>query len=105
MFLDNEVLEICKKAKLDTPEDVQGFYAEVCNKFDDYRRNNMNAFMTGKEIKSVINKTFNLWNSTVRMCLKSGDHKLIIIGEMLQKYSFKDVFLKDKEMKRIYDIL
>jgi len=105
MFLDDEVLEMCKKARLDTPEDIQKFYSDVCTKFDNYRRNNMHAFMTSKEIKRVINKTFNLWDSTVRMCLKSGEHKLIVIGEMLQKYSFKDNFLKDKEMKRIYDSL
>lgn len=105
MFLDDEVLEMCKNAKLDTPEDIQNFYSEVCTKFDDFRIKNMNPFMSKKELKSSINKTFNLWDSMVRMCLKSADRKVIILGEMFQKYSYKNDFLKNTEMKRIYDSL
>lgn len=105
MFLDDEVLLMCKKAEINTPEQVQKLYADVCEKFDNYRRNNMNALMSSREIKIVINKTFNLWDSTVRMCLKDSDSKLNIIGGMLEKYSYKKTFLKDSEMKRIYDSL
>ena len=105
MFLDDEVLEMCKKTELNTPKQMQDLYTEVATKFEDYYKVRISMRMLGGEIKAVLTKTFNLWDSFVRMRLKSNDHKLLILGELFQRNSLKSQFLKNEEMAKFYNSL
>jgi len=105
MFLDDEMFEYCENMNITTFENLQKDYALICIKFDDYRKNAITNKMNRKEMKAVVNRTFNLWDSLVNRLLISRVSKLKSIGGLLQRNSYKDSFLKDKKMKAIYDSL
>jgi arginyl-tRNA--protein-N-Asp/Glu arginylyltransferase len=106
MFFDDELLKMVVDCKADEPEDVQAIYREVCNKCQDYYKVRINPNeITSKELKVLINKTFRLFDSFVRMAKKHEQPKVKILGNMFEKHPFKDEFMKDKELSDIYNSL
>jgi len=104
MFLDEELLEICRKADASTSKGICDLNDKLCGKCEDYYKSKITSGMRKKDVKVILDRTFNLWDSFVRMALKEGG-EMAIIGELFQDFSFKDQFLSNPKMKEIYENL
>ncbi len=106
MFLDDELLKMVVDYKGYEPRDVQKLYSEIMGKCQDYYKARINPLkITARELKVVLNKTFNLYDSFVRMALKNSDKKVQILGKLFNEYTFKKEFMKDEELSGIYKSL
>jgi len=101
MFLDDELLEMCRVADCSTPDNIQQLNIDLCKKCEDYYKSKIKPGMTNKEVKIILDKTFNLWDSFTRMAIKE-DGALALLGVLFKKYSFKEQFLSNDEVARIY---
>ena len=102
MFLDDELLKMCEDYNGTTPEEVQRLNVDICKKCEDYYKSKINMTLSNKEVKVILNKTFNLFDSFVRMAKKSKTKKTQLLGGMFEKFSFKLQFLENKEMAIFY---
>ena len=105
MFLDDELLQICEEAKINDPESVQSLNKKLCAKCEDYYRAKLNENLTMSETKVILDRTFNLFDSFVRMALKSDISQLKILGELFEKFTFRKQFLSNDEMSEVYNTL
>lgn len=106
MFLDDKLLKLVVNCKADKPEDIQKLYKDVMNECQDYYKAKISPLqITAHELKVVLNKTFNLYDSFVRMALKHDEYKVKKLGELFQKHTFKMEFMKDDELAGIYNSL
>lgn len=105
MFLDDELLFMCEHAKIPDANSVNFLVRILYVKCEDYYKKRINEKMSPKEVKVILDRTFNLFDSFVRMALKSENTQLKILGKMFEKYTFKKQFLSNKEMKNVYDKL
>ena len=105
MFLDDELLEICKHAGVINPQDVQELNKTLCGKCEDYYKSKITPISTNKEVKVILDRTFNLFDSFVRMALKSDIYHVKIFGELFKDFNFKKQFLSNEKMKEIYNKL
>ena len=101
MFLDDELLLMVKTANCSTEENIQQLNVDLCTKCETYYKTKIVPNMTKKEVKTILDKTFNMWDSFIRMG-KKEDEKIKMIVDMFEKYSFKKQFLSNSEMARIY---
>jgi len=101
MFLDDELLEMCKNADCSTEDKIQQLNVDLCTKCEMYYKTKIVPNMAKKEVKTILDKTFSLWDSFVRMGKKETESVRIIV-EMFEKYSFKKQLLSNSEMARIY---
>ncbi len=105
MFLDEELLLMCMCSEADTPEKIQQLNIDVCVKCEGYYKSKLHATSSQTEIKVVLDRTFNLFDSFVRMAKKDADVKLNILGKMFEKYTYKSQFLSNEKMNNIYNKL
>lgn len=104
MFLDDELLEMCRVADCSEPDNIQQLNVDLCKKCKDYYTSKISPNMLKKDLKAVLDKTFNLWDSFTRMAIKEGG-RMALLGEMFSKYTFKKQLLSNDEMARIYGSL
>lgn len=105
MFLDNKLLEICKNSEVTTSEHVQELNEKIIRTCEDYYKPKINQNLSNKEVKIILDRTFNLFDSFVRLALESDDNNLVIFGNMFKKFTFKSQFMSNKEMSKIYNTL
>jgi arginyl-tRNA synthetase len=105
MFLDDELLEMCKNCKCETLEDIQQLSADIYDKCGLYYKKKITINSTRNEVKTILDITFNLFDSFVKSALNSNDYKLITLGQLFEKYSFKSHLLSDKKVAKIYNSL
>ena len=104
MFLDDELLEMCRAKDCSIPENIQQLNADLCNRCQDYYKAKILPNMQKKEVKVILDRTFNLWDSFTRMAIKEGG-RMAILGELFSEYTFKKQLLSNDEMARIYGSL
>lgn len=104
MFLDDELLEICRKAEINTGQDIDELYGILCTTCEKYYKKQLHNDMPTKQVKVILDRTFNLWDSFVRMAIKEGD-KMQVLGEAFQRYTFKKAFLSNEKLAGIYNSL
>jgi spore cortex formation protein SpoVR/YcgB (stage V sporulation) len=103
MFLDDELLKMAKEADITTLEGIQKLNVDLCQKCEVYYKSKLTDNMPHpSQIKATLDKTFNLWDSFVRMAKKDSDKQLNILAPLFEKHSFKHQFLQNEEMNRIY---
>lgn len=102
MFLDEELLEMCRANSI--PDNIQQLNVELCEKCEQYFKSKISPNMLKKDVKSVMDRTFNLWDSFTRMAIKEGEN-MKLLGELFQQYTFKKQLLSNDEMARIYGSL
>ena len=105
MFLDELLLDMCRKIDSSKPENIQKLNRELCDVCDNYYKSSLNETMTSKEIKTILDRTFNLWDSFVKLALKDDDYNINLLGELFSKYTFKMQFLSNDEVAKIYNRL
>ena len=104
MFLDDELLEMCKNADFSETENIQQLNVDLCIKCETYYKAKIYPNISKKEVKAVLDKTFNLWDSFTRMAIKEGG-RMKLLGELFQSHTFKKQLLSNDEMARIYGSL
>lgn len=104
MFLDNELLEMCRVADCSEADNIQQLNVDLCKKCEDYYKPKIVPNMLKKDVKAVLDGTFNLWDSFTRMAIKEGG-RMALLGELFSKYTFKQQLLSNDEMARIYGSL
>ncbi|MFA5434166.1 MAG: hypothetical protein WC319_15080 [Candidatus Paceibacterota bacterium] len=104
MFLDNELLEMCRAKDCSIPDNIQQLNVELCEKCEQYFKSKILPNMLKKDAKAVMDRTFNLWDSFTRMAIKEGGN-MALLGELFQQYTFKKQLLSNDEMARIYGSL
>lgn len=102
MFLDDELLKIAKEADATTPEGLQKLNVDLCKKCEGYYKSKLGVDMNPRQIKVTLDRTFNLWDSFVKMAKKDSDKTLNILAPLFEEYSFKHQFLQNEEMNKIY---
>lgn len=103
MFLDDQLLKICKEADLTQTENIKDLYINVMFTCDSYIKERVNEKSTEKELKTIIDKAFNLFDSFSKSLAKSNDSIFIILSTTLFKEgTFKAVYLENEQIKRIY---
>ena len=105
MFLDDKLLKMCEESEINTPEDVQEFNNNIFQKCMSHFNKNLNDYSTQKEIKTAIDRIFNLFDSFVKNAKKSNIREVKILGEMFEIYTFKKQFLADEKINEIYNKL
>jgi hypothetical protein len=104
MFLDDELLEMCRAADCSEPDNIQQLNVDLCDKCKNYYKAKILPNMPKKDVKAILDKTFNLWDSFTRMAIKEGG-RMALLGEMFSKYTFKKQLLSNDEIARIYGSL
>lgn len=105
MFLDQELLKICSESNPDTPEKVQQLNRDICKKCEEYWKGNITETTPAKQLKVVLDRAFNCFDSFVRMAKVSSDYKLQILGDLFEQNTYKKQFLENKEIAEIYNKL
>ncbi len=105
MFLDDQLLEMCKASEANTIELINKLNQDICGKCEDYYKSKITVFSNRNEIKTILDRTFNLFDSFVRKAKKSTDPKIAILGNFFEVYTFKKQLLDNEEMNRIYNSL
>lgn len=98
MFLDDELLKMCKKADL---TDIQKLYNDVFTTCESYYKGLINPKSTDRQMKTAVDKSFNLYDSFARSLKK----ELPILSELFTEGKFKKMFLSHKELKKVYESL
>jgi len=104
MFLDEKLLEMCRAKDCSIPDNIQQLNVELCKECEQYFKSKILPNMIKKDVKAVMDRTFNLWDSFTRMAIKEGEN-MKLLGELFQQYTFKKQLLSNDEMARIYGSL
>ena len=105
MFLDDELLEMVKSSDAKTAEDIQQLNVDICDKCQEYYKQRITPGMPKREVKVILDKTFKLFDSFVRQ-LKNSDSKILqIYGEMFEEVTFKQQFMKNEHLRKLYEEL
>ena len=102
MFLDDNLIDICVNAEINGADDVQLIHDKLIDACQDYYKGQVHVNMPKREVKVIIDRTFKLWDSFVRMAAKHGDHKVNTIGSLCRRFTFKDAFFNDTKLSSFY---
>jgi arginyl-tRNA synthetase len=103
MFLDDELLKMVKEADITTAEGIQKLNVDLCERCESYYKSKLTDNMPHPtQIKATLDRTFNLWDSFVKMALNDNDKAINILATLFTTHSFKNQFLQNKEMNEIY---
>jgi hypothetical protein len=104
MFLDDKLIQICIDAEIfDRPEDIQLTYNKLIDACQDHYKKQVHLHMPKKEVKVIIDRTFLLWDSFVRMALQHDSPKVRILGGLCGKFPFKNAFFEDPKLSAFYN--
>ena len=102
MFLDDELLEMCRTSDV---TDINKLYIAVCDKCQEYYKQRVEIGMPRKEVKIILDRSFKLFDSFVRQAKNSKERKLQLLGELFEKLSFKRQFMDNEKLKSFYESL
>ena len=105
MFLDDELLKMCEDTIINTPDNVIELNNDICQKCENYYKSKLTENSTDKEVKCILDRTFNLFDSFVINAKKSQNHQIKTFGELFENHTFKKQFLANNKVKEIYDKL
>jgi len=105
MFLDEELLQELRGYDGTEPDDINDLNTSLCKKCEAYYKSKMSITSTERQVKTALDRTFNLWDSFIRMALIDEDGAVVILAELFQKHTFKHQFLKNEQIAKVYNSL
>lgn len=105
MFLDDKMVKYCSEHIPYNEDTLQALYSYVMQQFEAYYKERIKEDMENSEVKVILDKTFNLFNSFTRQLNTSENGSLKVLGELFTNNDFKSLFLKDETMSKIYNAL
>ena len=104
MFLDDKLLEICRNADCSSTDKIEILEKVLMLECEAYYKSLLHPSISKTELKVILDETFDYWDSfTVKAIKEGGTMKLI--GELSQIFTFKYVFLSNKELADVYNNL
>lgn len=101
MFLDEMLLEECRNSDLKEVGSLDVLNRNLCKMCEKYYKDRLSDSMTPKEVKALLDRTFNLWDSFLKMAQKEGG-ELGILADLFSEYSFKKQFLANEKINEVY---
>lgn len=101
MYLDDELLEMCRAKDCSKPENIKQLSDELYQKCQNYYIQKITLSTPCSEAKVLITRAFNLWDSFVRRAIKEGG-KMALLGEFFQEYSLKKILLSNERFAEMY---
>ena len=77
MFLDEQLLQTCRDYSGTNPEDIQNLNKSLCKQCELYYKSKIKPTSNDCDVRVILDRTFNLWDSFVRMAV-NDDNKVII---------------------------
>jgi hypothetical protein len=99
MFLDDQLYEHVKSKKIEKPEDFKSLVCELYDICQAWYVPRITRGTSYQEVKILFDKCFWFWDSFIKK-LEKEDWWLI---DLLKKYSFKDVLLRNEKLREIYE--
>jgi len=96
MFLDDKLL---KHTLENDSKDIFVLLNELYKICEDHYKPQIYPKMKYEDVKLILDRTFNSWNSFVFQLKKQGYNYMV---DMFNKYSFKEAFLSNEKLKEIY---
>lgn len=103
MFLDDKLLEMCRT--FDYNQKVSVLHNALIDECQDYYKSKITPAMPKKEVKAILDKTFNLWDSFTRMTRVDTNEKVKTMGEVCALFTFRKCFMDIPELKELYNSL
>lgn len=108
MFLDDILYNTCEQSDI-LKTDIQLLNNTLCKICEDYYKEGLKKLSdentTSKNIKVILDRTFNLWDLFVLKAQKSNLSKMQALANLFSKHTFKSQFLLNSEMKSLYETL
>lgn len=105
MFLDDKLYKICSEMVVKPNFNIQHLNKTLLIECENYYKPIIANNKTNKECKVILDRTFNHWNSFVRMLKNSNDKNINILGTLFSEHTFKKQFLSNKELAELYSKL
>ena len=80
MFLDDQLIQICIDAEINEPDDVNLVYNKLIDTCQDYYRDQVRVGMKKTEVKTIIDRTFKLWDSFTRIAVQHKNFQVRTLG-------------------------
>jgi len=100
MFLDDKLYNHVVKRDIQSINDFQEMVNELFKICEDHFKPQLSAGMSYKEGKVIIDRTFNSWDLFINRLYKENYRFL----DVMEGCSYKSAFMKNPELKRIYDL-
>ena len=106
LMLHKELYEMCEDALTqEKPFDIVKLNLEIKRKCEHHYQDQIKPYITSKELKIILDRTFNLFDCFVINLKKSTDDGMQAIGEVFEKYTYRKDFMKHKQTAEIYNDL
>lgn len=105
MFLDDELLKICEDFGGLTADNLNDLNRTLCRECEKYYQPLIKKDAYKDEVKTILDRTFNLWDSFVKNAKKSTNRKVNIIAKMCAEHTFKKQLLSNPDILELYDNL
>lgn len=102
MFLDDKLTQMCKDHQINEGNHVRELHIKLCNECKSALFEKLHDNMSGSQLKTYIDKIFNLWDSFVLNLKRSEDSRLIILSELFEDHTYKKEFFKNPELTVLY---
>ncbi len=100
-FLDDQLYHHVMNRQLDKSDDFKDLLNELY-RCENYWKPKVDLGLTStKEVKILIDRTFNGWDLFVKKLVKEK----WFLADVIVKYSYKEIFMENTELKKSYDRL
>lgn len=101
-FLDDQLYHHVMNRELDKSDDFKDLLNELYRICENYWKPKVDLGSTSKrEVKVLIDRTFNGWDLFVKKLVKEK----WFLADVIVKYSYKEIFMENTELKKSYDNL
>jgi hypothetical protein len=100
-FLDDILYDHTINAEFNNVADFTNHINELYKICEDYWKPQVNISMPTKDVKAIIDRTFNSWDLFVKRLVKEKYY----LADYISKYSYKYAYMDNSELKKIYDRL
>jgi len=100
-FLDDKLYDHVKSQNIEKTEDFQKMLNELYRICEDHWQPESDVNKGPQHLKTLLDRTFSSWNLFITRIKKDN----YLFSGLLEEYSYKFVFMDNKETSRIYKTL
>lgn len=101
-FLDDQLYNHLKNKPLNKSDDFKELLNELYKVCENYWKPKVDAKSTSnKEVKVLLDRTFNAWDLFIKKLVKEK----WFLADVIVKYSYKEIFMQNDQLKKAYENL
>ena len=100
MFLDDKLYNHVKQFKIDKPKDFNILVNDLYRICEDHWKPKIDLHGTYKEVRQILDQTFNAWNLFIK---KLEKEKWFLIDILKNDADYKQSFLSNERYRQIYE--